>query len=154
MRNLSIAFFGFSVLAIACGAPQKPATFVTSAKLEGGLDVVSRTLASEGHGTPRIDRQAGIVHGEWKDTGFLYGQVGPTPASIVRRFTVILAPTANGSNVTVRIDTKRCAQGSTVIEYGEVRGLCEDLAEIPAQFQQDVDYLGSKVQAALAAPGN
>ena len=134
-----------------CGSPQRAVTFATAAKVETGLDVVSRTLAAEGHGSPAVDRQAGIAHTEWKDTGFLYGQVQGTTASIVRRFTVVLAPSAEGANVTVRIDAKRCAQGGFSIEGSEVRGPCEEMSVIPERFQDEIDSLGAKLQNALAS---
>jgi hypothetical protein len=137
--------------AVGCGSPQRPVTFVSSAKMDGGLDTVSRTLAAEGHGSAALDRQAGIAHTEWKDTGFLFGQVQGTSASIVRRFTIILSPSASGSNVTVRMDAKRCAQGGFTIEGADVRGPCEELGVIPESFQQEVDTLGGKIQQALAA---
>jgi hypothetical protein len=148
----ALLLVGLVTLSLACGAPQKPATFVTSAPLESGIDVVSRTLAANGFLTPAVDRQAGIVSTEWKDTGFLYGQVqGGGPATIVRRFTVVLAPAGQGANVTVRMDAKRCAQQGFVLEGTEVRGRCEEMDAIPGKFQLEVDALAAKVQQALAA---
>ena len=61
------------LLVVACGGPQKPVTFVTSAKAESAVDTVSRTLAAEGQTPANVDRQANIVQTEWKDTGFGYG---------------------------------------------------------------------------------
>jgi hypothetical protein len=81
----SLFLLGLGVFALGCGSPQKPVTFLTSAKAETAIDVVNRTLAAEGHTPAGGDRQANIVQTEWKDTGFLYGQVQNTPASIVGR---------------------------------------------------------------------
>ena len=147
-------FSGFAllaslVLASACGAPQTPVTFATSTKPDAGLDVVSRTLAAEGQGSPSVDRQAGIARTDWQDTGFLFGDVNGKSASIVRRFTVVLAPTANGANVTVRIDAKRCAQGHFAIKGEEVRGQCEEMSVVPTHFQEEVDALGEKLRNAF-----
>jgi hypothetical protein len=137
-------------LSLACGAPQKPATFVTSAPLEGGIDVVSRTLAANGFLSPGVDRQSGIVTTEWKDTGFMYGQVQGSTATVVRRFVVVLAPASQGTTVTVRVDAKRCTQQGFVIENAEVHGRCEEMSLIPEKFQLEVDALAAKVQQALA----
>lgn len=140
--------------AVACGAPQKPVTFTTSATLDSGIDVVSRTLAANGFLSPGVDRQAGIVTTEWKDTGFMYGQVQGGTATIVRRFVVVLAPAGQGANVTVRVDAKRCSPQGFVIENAEVHGHCEEMSDIPGKFQMEVDALAAKVQQALAAsPG-
>ena len=140
-----------SGIAVACGVPQKPANFVTSANLETGVDVVSRTLAANGHTSPAVDRKTGIVSTEWKDTGFLYGRVQGGPATIVRRFTVVVAPAGQGSSVTVRMDAKRCAQRGFVVEGLELHGHCEEAAMIPETFQGEVDALAAKVQQALAS---
>lgn len=133
-----------------CGSPQKPAVFATSAKIDTGVDTVARTLATEGFSTSHVDRQAGIVHTEWKDTGFLYGQVQQRNATIVRRFTVVLAPQGEGSQVTVRMDVKRCAQGGFSIDGAEVRGPCEETDVVPEKMQEELDMLGGKVRSALS----
>jgi hypothetical protein len=141
----------FSVLISACGAPQKPVTFVTSAKAETAVDTVSRTLAAEGQTPANVDRQLGIVQTEWKDTGFLYGQVQGVNATIVRRYTVTLAPSAAGANVTLRVDAKRCPQGGYTVGGTEIRGTCEDAPAIPESMQTDLDALGAKIRSALGA---
>jgi hypothetical protein len=140
---------------LACGSPQRPATFITSAKVDSGVDIVGRTLAAEGHNPTNVDRQMGLVVTEWKDTGFLFGQTQSspsTPATIVRRFTIILAPSGQGANVTVRMDAKRCTQGAFKTDGKEVEGSCEELTVLPGSFQEEIDKLGAKVQKALGAP--
>ena len=149
--NKALLVLGLATLSFACGSPQRPVTFVTSANVDGGVDVVSRTLAAEGHSSPVVNRQAGIINTEWKDTGFLFGQVQGAPATIVRRFTVVLAPAGQGANVTVRMDGKRCAQGSFTIEGADVKGSCEEMTVVVEKHQLEVDALGAKVQQALAA---
>ena len=149
MKLRPLGLVALSVSLFACGEPQRPATFVTSGTPEASIDTVARTLAAEGHTAPAVDRRAGIVNTEWKDTGFMYGQVNGVTANIVRRFTVVLAPAAQGSNVTVRIDAKRCAQGFT-IENNDVKGSCEEITALPGSFQGDIDSLGAKIRAALS----
>ncbi|WP_394832571.1 hypothetical protein LVJ94_39315 [Pendulispora rubella] len=157
-----ISPWGLLALALgtACGSAQKPVTFVTSATVESGIDIVSRTLAAEGHSATSVDRQTGIVLTEWQDTGFGYGFVNQQPANIVRRYVVILAPSGNGANVTVRIDTKRCAQGWSTMAGVDRQGpwivnlpgaYCQESPMIPGSFQEDIDALAGKIQHALAA---
>lgn len=154
-HSLRLRFALPAVLALAslvgCGSPQKPAVFATSAKIDTGVDAVARALATEGYAASHIDRQAGIVHTEWKDTGFLYGQVQQRNATIVRRFTVVLAPQGEGSQVTVRMDVKRCAQGGFSIDGADVRGPCEETEIVPEKMQEELDILGGKVRTALSA---
>ena len=152
LRTLGFAAVSLSLVAlvalVACGVEQKPATFVTSGTPEASIDTVARTLAANGHTAPGVDRRTGIVNTEWKDTGFGYGQVNGANATIVRRFTVVLSPAAQGSSVTVRIDAKRCGAGFT-IENNDVKGSCEEISALPGSFQADIDSLSAKIQAAL-----
>jgi hypothetical protein len=145
--QLGILSLGF---ATACGALEKPVTFATSVAPDAAIDTVSRTLASEGQAPRNVDRQANIVETEWKDTGYLYGQVHGTDATIVRRFTVTLAPSAEGSLTSVRMDAKRCARGAFVPGSSDPRGPCEEMTVIPGSMQTDLDGLGAKLRAALA----
>ena len=70
---------------VACGSPQKPASFATATAPEAAFETVSRTLAAEGQPAALLDRSANIVQTEWKDTGFMFGTVnalatrGPNP---------------------------------------------------------------------------
>jgi hypothetical protein len=139
----------FAVVVSACGAPQTPVTFVTSAKGDTALDTVSRTLAAEGQTPVNVDRELGIVQTEWKDTGFLYGQVQGVNATIVRRYTVTLTPAPAGANITVRVDAKRCPQGGYTIGGTEIRGTCEEAGAIPGKMQTELDTLATKIRGAL-----
>lgn len=133
----------------ACGSPQRPVAFAASAKPDEAVDAVSRALAAAGYAPASADRRAGIVQTEWKDSGFLYGQLAGTSATIVRRFTVTLSPTATGSDVVVRIDAKRCPQGGYTVGGAEVRGSCEEVTAIPGKFQEELDAVGADVRRAL-----
>ncbi len=148
MKSTLLAFV-VGLVVIGCGSPQRPVTFLTSAKPESAIDTVSRTLAAEGQAPASADRQANIIQTEWKDTGFMYGQIQNTTATIVRRYTVTLAPTNDGSNVTVRVDTKRCPKDGFTVNGNEVRGTCEESTAIPGQLQDDLDDLAAKIRVAL-----
>lgn len=147
--KLVILVSSIAFLVSACGAPQRPVVFTTSAKVETGVDSVSRALAADGQTPALVDRNANIVQTEWKDTGFLYGQIQGVTASVVRRYTVTLAPTPDGANVTVRVDLKRCQQGGYSVGATDVRGACEEMSLVPPSMQDDLNSVGEKVRAAL-----
>lgn len=151
LLELALAL-GVSVL--GCGSPQKPVMFITSANADGAIDTVSRTLAAQGHTPANVDRQSNITQTEWKDTGFLFGQVQNTSATVVRRYTVTVAPASEGANVKVRMDGKRSPQGGDTVGSTEVRGTCEELSLIPDRFQEQLDSLGRKLKQALGTDGS
>lgn len=141
-----------AALALAgCTTPQRPFQFIAP-PLPDAADAAARALAANGHAPASIDRQAGIVLTKWEDTGFNYGFVQNQPASIVRRFTVTLAPGPAGTNVVVRMDAKRCQKGGFTIGDLDVRGPCEALDGILEQQQREVDQLGLSLRQALLAP--
>jgi len=103
-------------------------------------------LASEGFAPDAASSKDSIVVTEWRDTGYGWGMVDNTRATIVRRFMVAIGP----ADTTLRADVKRCPVGGFTIAGQEVRGRCETLEEIPEKFQKEVDSLGAKVQGAYA----
>ncbi len=132
------------LLVAACVSPQTPHSFLTPATTARAIDTVARTLAAEGQAPANVDREAKVVQTEWQNTGFGYGQVQGVNATIVRRYTVTFVMWEAGTNVTVRVDAKRCAAG-------DVRGACEEASGIPGSMQKDLDALAAKLRAALAA---
>src|SRR5262245_16528531 len=120
VRN-ALIFGVLGFLAASCAQTQIPYRF----KMQNDgvvIDRVVRALAVQGVSAALIDPQAGIIHGPWQDTGFLYGSIDGVAASIVRRYIVILQPAAQGVEVVVRADTQRCAQGSAIIAGPAVSG--------------------------------
>lgn len=118
----------------------------------GNLDAVVRVLASSGQSPRQVDRQSGVIHTDWRDTGFGYGFMGQqTPATIVRRFTIVVGPASGGegSDVLVRMDARRCARGEFSIVEGEPQGRCEEMNEVPQSFQKDVTDLSQQLRASL-----
>lgn len=135
---------------LACTAPQRPFQFVSPHLNADVTDTVARTLAANGHQPATIDRRTGIVNTKWEDTGFRYGFVQGKEATIVRRYTVTIAPGAAGDSVTVRQDGKRCQTGGYTLGDLEVRGACEVANEVIEQHQQELDALGATIQGALS----
>ncbi|MDC3987692.1 hypothetical protein KEG57_44920 [Polyangium jinanense] len=137
----------------ACGGflphPQQPYRF-TAASADGDpADVVARHLASEGYSPANVDKEVGLVQTQWQDTGLGYGFVQDTPATLVRRFTVTIARTANGNDILLRADLQRCPKGRFTIDSTGVRGPCVAAEEHYEQNQQELDGLGARLRTAL-----
>lgn len=134
----------------ACMQVQRPYTFSTPTPVSSPISAVARTLAANGQEPVNVDEQLGIVQTRWQDTGFLYGSFGNTPATIVRRYTLTVAQTANGNEVLLRADLQKCPKGGFSIGDTTVRGLCEVIEGVPESFQNDIDSLGMRLQQSLA----
>ncbi len=128
---------------------QRPFQFAAAPSKGDAIETVVRTLAANGQASTAVDREAGVVHTRWQDTGFGYGFIGGVRAMIVRRFTVAIAPAAAGSVVAVRLDAQRCTEGGFTIGDLDVRGPCEPMAEVVPAHQHDLDQLGATLQRAL-----
>jgi hypothetical protein len=135
---------------LACVSPQRPFHFVSPHLANDVTDTVARTLAANGHQPAQIDRRTGIVITKWEDTGFRYGFVQGKEATLVRRYTVTIAPGSVGDDVTVRQDGKRCQTGGFTLGDLEVRGPCEVSNDLIEQHQQELDALGATIQGALS----
>ena len=108
-------------------------------------------LAEQGHEIEYIDDEAGIIRTRWVDTGFMMGQVQKQTATVVRRYTAILVPHADGPlTLTLRADTKRCAQDGFEFAGEMVTGACETMTELAGPHQQELDALGAKLKSRLA----
>jgi hypothetical protein len=147
----SLLFLLAAPLALAaCVSPQRPYHFVAPHLADDVADTVARTLAAQGHQPAKIDRRAGIITTKWENTGFRYGFVMNKPATLVRRYTVTIAPGSVGDEVTVRQDGKRCQELGYYIEEPEVLGICVVEGSLVEQHQQELDSLGQTIQGALS----
>lgn len=137
-------------LVAGCAATQQPYRFSAPATSEAAVAAVVRALAQNGLTTTAVDPRAGVVHTQWQDTGFMYGQVGNATATIVRRYIVTLSPSATGSDIQVRADTQRCAQGSFATDgAGALQAGCEAMNGLVPKHQQELDALGAQLRSAL-----
>jgi hypothetical protein len=148
--KLSVLLLAAPLALLACLAPQRPFHFVSPRVSADVVDSVARTLAANGHQPANIDRAVGIVTTKWEDTGFKYGFVQGKEATLVRRYTVTIAPGAAADDVTVRQDSKRCQTGGYTLGDLDVRGPCEVEDALIPQHQQELDALGQTLQGALA----
>lgn len=134
----------------ACVSPQVPYHFVSPHLGEDATATVARTLATNGHQPASIDRRNGIVMSKWEDTGFHYGFVQGKEATLVRRYTVTIAPGSVGDEITVRQDGKRCQVGGYTLGDLEVRGPCEVVSDLIEMHQKELDALGQSIQGSLS----
>jgi len=150
MKRSSIVPFALILAACSFTQPQTPYRF-TVAPAEGEpVDVVARHLASEGHSPANVDKELGIVQTQWQDTGFGYGFVNGVGATIVRRFTVTIARTANGSDIVLRADQQRCQRGNFIIDDTGVRGTCVAMDEVVERGQKEIDELGARLRTVMS----
>jgi hypothetical protein len=146
--NTSLLVLLLSGFVMACTAPQKPVHFAIQSNSDEALPKVRALLAQNGHETESMDPQAGIIHTRWVDTGFMMGQVQGQTATILRRYTVTMVTMADGkSNLTLRADTKKCAQGGFEIGGEMVTGACEVMSELAPAHQQELDALGAQLSS-------
>lgn len=146
LSALSLAFCTFA----ACTAPQKPYQFPVSSSTEDALPKIRVALAQQGHETQSMDTEAGIIYTRWVDTGFLMGEVQGQSATVVRRYAVIIAPSPHGvQKLTLRAETKKCAQDGFEIGGEMVTGACEGMNELAPAHQQEVDALGQQLQSQI-----
>ena len=148
----------FLVLSLAgCAAAQVPVHFTLDAAKPDPIDVVVRTLATEGLTAGPLNREAGTLQTVWQDTGFGYGFVdvrGPdgqmqsVGATIVRRYTIVLVPKQAGVEVTVRADLQKCASGTLDASGGLGQG-CQRLDDMVPKHQDELNALGHELEAAL-----
>jgi hypothetical protein len=139
---------GIALVVCGCAQEQRPFKFVV-AQVADPVDTVARSLAQAGFVPATVDRQTGILTTRWEDTGFLYGQLQNVGATIVRRYTVTIGPVSTGSEISVRAETQRCAQGSTTISDAGVSGTCERMDGLVPKHQDELDHLGATLRQAL-----
>lgn len=134
----------------ACTAPQQPYRFSLSTDKTQAMPNLRAALAENGHETEYIDEEAGIIRTRWMDTGFLFGEVQGLDATVVRRYTVILVAQADGSvGLTLRADTKRCAQDGFEVAGEMITGACEVMTELVGPHQDELTQLGIQLQQRL-----
>lgn len=142
------------ILVSACAQTQQPYRFSLSMAGAGApvpIDDVVRALAQSGQTAQAVDERAGVIHTQWQDTGFMYGDVQGSTATIVRRYIVTLSPASGGTDIQIRIDAQRCGQGNFTIGDRGIRGTCEHMDVVVGKHQEELNALGAQVKDALAA---
>jgi hypothetical protein len=138
-------------LAAGCTQPQRPYSFSAPTGADSTTDVLVRALEAEGRSPTEVDPARGIIRTRWDDQG--YCQLPQAEGHLVRRFVVVTAPAASGSNITVRADVQCCVSAEVSVDGRDVQGPCTALPEVFEQHQREVDALGSALQQALARSG-
>jgi len=139
-------------LILACASPQRPYHFTlpSSSTMVQTLPTMRAVLAENGLETVFIDEEAGIMRTRWMDTGFLYGKVQGLSATLVRRYAIVLIPQSDGSlGLTLRAEVKRCAQDGFEVSGEMVTGACESVHGLVSTHQNDLNTLGTQLQARI-----
>jgi hypothetical protein len=137
-------------LAAGCMQPQRPYTFTAPQGPEAPIDTLVRALATEGVQPAIVSPEIGLVHTRWDNQGVCYMPEG-AEGSLLRRFTISVAPTvSSGSTVAVRADVQCCQAHQVSPDGGTVLGTCATPAAIYEAHQREVDELGAALQDAMA----
>lgn len=148
MKTLSLLLLASAL--VACTAPQKPYRFSLNTDKVQAMPDLRAALAEEGHETEYTDDEAGIIRTRWMDTGFMFGEVQGQTATVVRRYTVVLVSNPDNSmSLTLRADTKRCAQDGFEFAGEMVTGACEGMNELVGPHQDELDALGRTLESRL-----
>lgn len=146
LRRLALLALLF---AAACAAPQRPYSFEMNGARPDVLGDVVRAFAAHGEQAQRVDRDAGVIHTGWVDTGFMYGSIQDVTATIIRRYTAVLQPRSGDYVVTLRADVQRCARGSWTVEDDLLVGTYEAIDGLVPDHQAALDRMGRDVQSTL-----
>ena len=138
---------------IGCAAAQRPVEFMVPESKDAPYDRVSRELAANGFSPVTGNRESGIIHTKWQDTGYKYGFIQEQPATIVRRFTVVVSRAEGSVRLILRADVKRCVQDGFTVDDTDVRGSCEVMDGLVPSHQAELDRLGAKLRSALSSRG-
>jgi hypothetical protein len=143
---------GLAVGLVACAHSPQPYSF--AANDNGNVDLVVRTLQSNGLRPAEIDRKQGTVTTYWFDTGYRFREtdiLNPIqyPTNIFLRYRVSLKHDHGKSTVVLDTEVQRCAPLDATVTASGVQGSCEPMNGLfPAQ-QKQVDALGEKLREAL-----
>jgi hypothetical protein len=150
MRTLAV--LTFAVLAVGCTQTQQPYSFTTPTATtpeDKSFDNLARAMVNAGQSPSDVNREAGILTTRWTDTGFKFGSINGTDATLVRRYTVTMGPGEGMSNITIRADIKKCQQGGFSIGETDIRGPCETVEGIPEKHQQELNTFGEELKRTM-----
>jgi hypothetical protein len=135
-----------------CTTPQRPFQFTLPPTSDDPVDLVAMALSGNGFTPASVERETGSISTRWEDTGTAGDQLKGAPATIVRRFTIVVLKGAAGLSVSLRADAQRCQKGTFTIGRHDVEGTCEPLAGAVGTLQEEVDRMGASLQRALTTP--
>lgn len=142
-----------SLALAACAHSPKPYSFATE-QAGNDVDVVVRTLQSNGLQMAEVDQKQGTITTYWFDTGYRFRETDVLdpiqyPTNIFLRYRVSLKHDSGKESVVLDTEVQRCAPLDVTVTASGVRGSCEPMTGLfPAQ-QKQVDALGEKLKAAL-----
>ena len=132
-----------------CATPQRPYQFTVPPTSEDPVELVSLAMSGNGFTPASVERETGSVSTRWEDTGTSVDQLKGVPATLVRRFTVVVLKGSAGLSVSLRADAQRCQKGAFTIGRHDVEGTCEPVVGVVASLQEEVDRMGTSLQRAM-----
>jgi len=154
MKTARVSPILLSIGLVACAHSPRPYSFAAN-QAGNDVDVVVRTLQSNGLKAADIDRKQGTITTYWFDTGYHFRETDilnsiQYPTNIFLRYRVSLRPDNGKETVILDTDVQRCAPLDVMVTASGVTGSCEPMTLIfPAQ-QKQVEALGEKLREALS----
>ncbi len=143
----SLLSFMFLV-STGCMHAQKPVRFKAPAAL--AMEVLQRELESLGLQTAEMDDATGILKTRWENSNFLYGQIKDQPATLFRRYVVVLHRRPADTILSIRAEIKSCDAATTVSPDNRLMGDCRPMSGLVEQHQVELNQLGQQLQESLA----
>ena len=142
-------------LSVGCIQSQLPYSFTSPGGPEAPLVSLARALEVHAGPVAETVSERGLLRTHWENTGncWFNPHAHPqVPGSMVRRFTVVVAPISSGGNsITVRTNLQCCDKPVDVSSDGRsVNGRCVTPDGVYGENQREVDTLGAALQQALA----
>lgn len=149
---------------VGCGSAPKTSTFDVPADRYTLIDEVQQVIIAEGFDIGELNDRVGFVRTDWTNV-----PVGNFTGATHRRYTVLLKEVGGRTRVTVRGEFQRCEMtapaGTVTTEQTCMRVdwqtrtcisqethpevVCQSLAAIMADDQQDLDAFAAKVRESL-----
>ncbi len=152
-----IAFIALTLGLGACAHAPQPYSF-TAAQTPNDLDVLARTLESNGYKLASVDRAQSTITTYWFDTGYHFREVDSfadrdrdLSTDIFLRYRVTIQRNGNQDNVVVATDVQRCSPQDSYVTAAGVTGTCQPLDKVFPSQQDQANALGDKLRQALAS---
>lgn len=155
-----ITSLALTLAGVGCAHQPRPYSFTVGERKEA-IDVVVKTLASNGLSNVDVDRSNGIVTTRWFDTGYRFREIsevdnGPLreyPTNVFLRYRVSVGQQAGQQTVTLQTDAQRCSPVDAIVTSKGVEGSCVPMSVLMPSHQKEADELGAKLRAALSGAG-
>jgi hypothetical protein len=156
MTRIYVLITALALGGVACAHQPRSYSFAVNQPKEA-IDVLVKTLASNGLSKVDVDRDKGTVTTRWFDTGYKFRELSETDdgpnreysTDVFLRYRISVGQQAGRQTVTLQTDVQRCSPLDAVITPTGVEGSCVPMSVLLPSHQKQSDALGAKLQSAL-----